>query len=123
MVSLWTYPYFAIGVVHLVSSAILGAGDIYHAVLGPDKLDPKGFGYAWSDGRKMTTILGIHLVLLGMGALLLVLKATQLGGLYDPAIANVRLITQPTLNPLRIFKLPRGHHPRGLDAAGHGRRQ
>ena len=79
------------------------AGGVYHAVLGPDRLDPKGFGYAWSDGRKMTTILGIHLVLLGIGALLLVLKATQFGGLYDPAIANVRLVPQPTLNPLRIF--------------------
>ena len=34
-----TYPYFAVGVIHLVSSAILGAGGIYHAVLGPEKLD------------------------------------------------------------------------------------
>ena len=113
-----TYPYFAIGVVHLVSSAILGAGGVYHAVLGPDRLDPKGFGYAWSDGRKMTTILGIHLVLLGMGALLLVLKATQFGGLYDPAIANVRLVTQPTLNPLRIFGYLVGITPDGWTLRG-----
>jgi photosystem II CP43 chlorophyll apoprotein len=98
-----TYPYFAIGIVHLISSAILGAGGIYHAVLGPEKLDEKGFGYDWEDGNKMTSILGIHLVLLGLGALLLVVKATQFGGLYDPTIANVRLITHPTLNPLTIF--------------------
>jgi photosystem II CP43 chlorophyll apoprotein len=83
-----TYPYFAIGVVHLISSAVLGAGGLYHAVLGPDKLDEKGFGYQWNDGNKMTSILGSHLVLLGMGALLLVVKATYAGGLYDPAIAN-----------------------------------
>ena len=113
-----TYPYFAIGVVHLVSSAILGAGGVYHAVLGPDRLDPKGFGYAWSDGRKMTTILGIHLVLLGVGALLLVLKATQFGGLYDPAIANIRLVTQPTLNPLRIFGYLVGITPDGWTLRG-----
>lgn len=98
-----SYPYFAIGVLHLVSSAVLGAGGIYHAVLGPEKLDEKGFGYRWEDGNKMTTILGIHLVLLGIGALLLVTKATVWDGLYDPAIANVRLISQPTLNPLTIF--------------------
>ncbi|MEO1299564.1 MAG: chlorophyll a/b binding light-harvesting protein, partial [Cyanobacteria bacterium J06636_16] len=82
------YPYFAIGVVHLISSAVLGAGGIFHAVIGPAKLDEKGFGYQWSDGRKMTTILGAHLVLLGVGALLLVVKAVAAGGLYDPAIAD-----------------------------------
>ncbi|MEO1519989.1 MAG: chlorophyll a/b binding light-harvesting protein [Cyanobacteria bacterium J06633_2] len=97
------YPYFAIGSVHLISSAVLGAGGVYHAVLGPEQLDEQSFGYDWSDGNKMTTILGSHLVLLGLGALLLVWKATQLGGLYDPAIANVRLIEHPTLNPLTIF--------------------
>lgn len=97
------YPYFVIGIIHLVSSAFLGAGGVYHAVLGPDKLDTKGFGYDWEDGEKMTTILGIHLVLLGVGALLLVAKATSFGGLYDPAISNLRLINNPNLNPLTIF--------------------
>ncbi|MEM9116725.1 MAG: chlorophyll a/b binding light-harvesting protein [Cyanobacteria bacterium P01_F01_bin.56] len=113
-----TYPYFAIGIVHLVSSAILGAGGVYHAVLGPEKLDVKGFGYQWEDGRKMTTILGIHLVLLGMGALLLVLKATQFGGLYDPAIADVRLVTEPTFSPLRIFGYVVGITPDGWTRQG-----
>ena len=112
------YPYFAIGVAHLVSSAILGAGGVYHAVLGPEKLDPKGFGYDWADGRKMTTILGIHLVLLGIGALLLVIKATVIGGLYDPAIADVRLITEPTFNPLRIFGYVVGITPDGWTLQG-----
>ncbi|MEM9449718.1 MAG: chlorophyll a/b binding light-harvesting protein [Cyanobacteria bacterium P01_E01_bin.6] len=98
-----TYPYFAIGMIHLVSAAVLGAGGLYHAALGPEQLDERSFGYCWSDGNKMTTILGLHLLLLGMGALLLVLKATRFGGLYDPAIANIRLVSNPTLDPLTIF--------------------
>ncbi|MEL6321236.1 MAG: chlorophyll a/b binding light-harvesting protein [Cyanobacteria bacterium J06626_14] len=98
-----TYPYFAVGMVHLVSAAVLGAGGLYHAALGPEQLSEQSFGYRWSDGNKMTTILGTHLLLLGIGALLLVLKATRFGGLYDPAIANVRLVPNPTLDPLTIF--------------------
>jgi photosystem II CP43 chlorophyll apoprotein len=113
-----TYPYFVIGAVHLISSAVLGAGGVYHAVLGPEQLDPKGFGYNWQDGRKMTSILGIHLVLLGLGALLLVLKATAAGGLYDPAVANVRQVTQPTLNPLTIFGYLVGLTPDGWTLKG-----
>ncbi|MDB9527630.1 chlorophyll a/b binding light-harvesting protein [Oscillatoria sp. CS-180] len=113
-----TYPYFAIGAVHLVSSAVLGAGGIYHAVLGPEKLDKKGFGYDWADGRKMTTILGIHLVLLGIGALLLVIKAVYASGLFDPAIADVRLVSQPTLNPLTIFGYLVGITPEGWTLKG-----
>ncbi|MDJ1185546.1 chlorophyll a/b binding light-harvesting protein [Roseofilum casamattae] len=113
-----TSPYFAIGLVHLISSAVLGAGGIYHAVLGPEILDVKGFGYDWEDDRKMTSILGIHLVLLGIGALLLALKATQFGGLYDPAIANVRIIENPTLNPLTIFGYVVGITPEGWTLQG-----
>ncbi|MEB3884797.1 photosystem I reaction center subunit XI, partial [Lyngbya sp. CCY1209] len=113
-----TYPYYAIGIAHLVASAVLGAGGIYHAVLGPEKLDKKGFGYDWADGGKMTTILGIHLVLLGVGALLLVIKAAFVGGLYDPAIADVRLVTRPTLDPLRIFGYLVGITPDGWTLKG-----
>lgn len=112
------YPYFAIGVIHLISSAILGAGGLYHAVLGPEKLDEAGFGYNWADGRKMTSILGIHLVLLGIGALLLVVKALLVGGLYDPTFGNVRLITHPTLNPLTIFGYLVGITPEGWTLKG-----
>jgi photosystem II CP43 chlorophyll apoprotein len=113
-----TDSYFAIGVIHLISSAILGAGGLYHAVLGPEKLDEKGFGYQWDDGRKMTSILGIHLVLLGVGALLLVVKAVLVGGLYDPTVENVRLITHPTLNPLTIFGYLVGITPDGWTLKG-----
>ena len=103
-----TYPYVVIGVLHLISSAVLGAGGIYHAVLGPAVLNdnpsfPGLFGYDWKDEDKMTTIIGIHLLLLGLGAWLLVAKALFWGGLYDPAVASVRVITEPTINPGRIF--------------------
>ena len=100
-----TYPYFAIGFIHLISSAVLGAGGIFHSVFGPAKLENKFsfFGYRWNDTNKMTDILGIHLVLLGVGAFLLVAKAMYFGGLYDPTVQDVRLITNPTLNPATIF--------------------
>ena len=100
-----TYPYFVIGALHLISSAFLGAGGIFHALRGPAKLEDKFsfFGYSWDNPGKMTTILGIHLVLLGIGAFLLVGKAMAFGGLYDPAIQNIRIISNPTLNPTTIF--------------------
>jgi photosystem II CP43 chlorophyll apoprotein len=105
------YPYFAIGVVHLIASAVLGAGGIYHSLLGAEVLDKNPtfagfFGYDWEDTDKMTSIIGIHLVLLGIGAFLLVFKAMFWGGLFDPTAGSngaVRIITDPTINPVRIF--------------------
>eukprot|EP01035_Chromulina_nebulosa_P024303 gene24303-31616_t len=102
------YPYFVVGVLHLISSAVLGFGGIYHSLFGPDTLETNAplFGYDWRDKNKMTTILGIHLTLLGIGAFLLVLKAMYIGGIYDtwaPGGGDVRLIKNPTLNPLVIF--------------------
>ncbi|MBO0351588.1 photosystem II reaction center protein CP43 [Phormidium pseudopriestleyi FRX01] len=103
-----TFPYFVVGVLHLISSAVLGLGGIYHAVRGPETLEDYSsfFGYDWRDKNKMTTILGFHLIVLGLGALLLVLKAMFFGGVYDtwaPGGGDVRVITNPTLNPAVIF--------------------
>jgi photosystem II CP43 chlorophyll apoprotein len=103
-----TFPYFVVGVLHLISSAVLGFGGIYHAVRGPETLEEYSafFGYDWKDKNKMTTIIGFHLIILGCGALLLVLKAMFFGGLYDtwaPGGGDVRVITNPTLNPAIIF--------------------
>jgi photosystem II CP43 chlorophyll apoprotein len=80
-----TFPYFVSGVLHLISSAVLGFGGIYHALLGPETLEESFpfFCYVWKDRNKMTTILGIHFILLGIGAFLLVLKALYFGGVYD----------------------------------------
>ena len=41
------------------------------------------YGYVWKDRNKIITILGIHLILLGIGAFLLVFRALYLGGVYD----------------------------------------
>ncbi len=103
-----TFPYFVVGVLHLISSAVLGIGGIYHAVRGPETLEEYSafFGYDWKDKNKMTTILGFHLIVLGIGAFLLVIKAMFLGGVYDtwaPGGGDVRVITNPTLNPAVIF--------------------
>ena len=100
-----TYPYFVIGALHLISSAFLGFGGIYHAIFGPAYLENfyEFFGYQWRDTNKMTDIIGIHLILLGLGAFLLAAKAMFWGGLYDPAVAGVRTVTNPTLNPGIIF--------------------
>ena len=75
-----TYPFFVVGVLHLISSAVLGFGGVYHSLIGPDTLEESFpfFGYDWRDKNKMTTILGIHLCLLGTGAFLLVIKAMYL---------------------------------------------
>uniref|UniRef100_A0A8S0WM66 Photosystem II CP43 reaction center protein n=1 Tax=Spirodela intermedia TaxID=51605 RepID=A0A8S0WM66_SPIIN len=85
LATLDTFPYFVSGVLHLISSAVLGFGGIYHALLGPETLEESFpfFGYVWKDRNKMTTILGIHLILLGLGAFLLVFKALYFGGVYD----------------------------------------
>jgi photosystem II CP43 chlorophyll apoprotein len=100
-----TYPYFVIGVLHLISSAFLGLGGIFHALRGPAILEERFafFSYRWQDANKMTTILGIHLVLLGLGAGLLVAKAVFFGGLYDSNIGEVRVISHPTWNFAAIF--------------------
>ncbi|WP_026734730.1 photosystem II reaction center protein CP43 [Fischerella sp. PCC 9605] len=99
------FPFFAIAVAHLIGSAVLGFGGIYHSLKGPQKL-PGFFNFDWSDKDKVTSILGYHLIALGVAAFLLVGKAMLWGGLYDtwaPGGGAVRLVTNPTLDPRIIF--------------------
>jgi photosystem II CP43 chlorophyll apoprotein len=85
-----TYPYFVIGALHLISSAVIAAGGMFHILCGPSKLEsgvgivPK-FSYDWHDDRQLTLILGHHLIFLGLGALGLCFKAIYWGGRETPS--------------------------------------
>ncbi|MEG4112141.1 MULTISPECIES: hypothetical protein [unclassified Microcoleus] len=84
-----TDPYFAVRAIHLISSAFLGFGDIFHSLKWQATLEARTSfcGYTSEDADKMTTLLGIRLVLLGVATFLLVPKASMVEFLFLPTNA------------------------------------
>ncbi len=103
-----TYPWFAIGVIHLVAAGVLAGGAYFHRTRLPQSLSAASgraakFHFEWQDAGKLGLILGHHLIILGLGALLFVAKAQFFGGLYDTNLGDVRLVTSPTLDPATLW--------------------
>ena len=118
-----TQPYFNIAILHLAASAVLAAGGLFHLLKGPKVLKEAGgrvakFHYEWDNPYSLSFILGHHLIILGFGALLLVLKAMVFGGLYDANLHASRIVDEPSLNSVRIFGYLIGYTPHGWDPMG-----
>jgi len=82
----YTFPFFCVGSLHLIASGVLALGGLFHSILGPANLgDSAGgsvFFFSWQDRFRLTSILGAHLVVLGIASSLLVLSALT-NGVFD----------------------------------------
>ena len=101
-----TEPYIAIAAFDLVSSAVLGAAGIWHTLRAPKDLSKaegraSKFHFEWDDPKKLTFILGHHLIFLGLGAIAFV-EWAQRHGIYDSAIGAVRKV-EPNIDLAMVW--------------------
>ena len=85
-------------VLHLIFSAVLGAGGLLHSMryegdLGnyPDSSRARKFDFEWNDPDRLTIILGHHLIFLGIGNIQFV-EWARIHGIYDPAQGITRRV-------------------------------
>lgn len=103
-----TSIWFQIGVIHIVAAGVLAAGAYFHRTKLPASLDLAStsaakFHFEWKDSKQLGFILGHHMAILGLAALLFVAKAQFFDGLYDANLGAVRLVTEPTLDPTALW--------------------
>ncbi|MEO0375068.1 MAG: chlorophyll a/b binding light-harvesting protein [Cyanobacteria bacterium P01_A01_bin.17] len=125
-----TYTLSAFG--HLFGAAVYAFGAFFHSRVAPGELgEIEGRGskweFEWDDPEKLGFILGHHLLLLGVTALLFV-GWIRFHGIYDPAIGDIRTVSNPgaTIRSV-IFEyglFTPGHNPYFVDnlediASGH----
>lgn len=98
------YSFFVVGVLHLITAVFLASGGLYHSIIGNERLEETTIGslstILWVDRFRITAILGVHLVLLGLGSLTLFDKAITIG-LYDTWAGgggDVQLIKELSVN-------------------------
>ena len=89
-------PLIVVAATHLVSSAVLGAAGIWHTLRCPKDLSEttgraKKFDFTWDDPKKLTFILGHHLIFLGLGVIAFV-EWARVHGIYDASLGAVRTV-------------------------------
>jgi chlorophyll a/b binding light-harvesting protein len=103
-----TFPYVAIGSVHLVATLVYAFGAIFHSRLAPAKLSDgtvgrsASFDFDWGDAKKLGFILGHHLILIGIASLLFV-GWIRFHGIYDPNVGAVRAVSNPGATILSVI--------------------
>jgi photosystem II CP43 chlorophyll apoprotein len=80
------FPFLSLGCLHLLASGVLGLGGLFHVIVGPASIAASPGGsvsfFTWQDRFRLTSILGAHLVVIGIASLLLVSSALT-NGVFD----------------------------------------
>ena len=104
-----TYPYFQIGVIHLISSAFLGFGGIFHSLKGEATLEERTpfFGYKWEDKEKNDHHIGHPPSFVRYREPSYWWPKQCISVVYMiPRSGKCGVISEPTFNPAVIFRLP-----------------